>query len=143
MEPFIFNGFRFLLGALTLVPVIIFSKKNRVQYKTDLKRTLAIGSAASLFLFFGANFQQLGLVYKTAGKAGFVTGLYVIIVPLLGIIWGNRAPMLTWLGAIFAVVGLYFLSESQGFKLDLGDSYVLVGSLFWAMHVQFLARFSP
>ena len=82
-------------------------------------------------------------MYKTAGKAGFVTGLYVIIVPLLGIIWGNRAPMLTWLGAIFAVVGLYFLSESQGFKLDLGDSYVLVGSLFWAMHVQFLARFSP
>lgn len=65
-----------------------------------------MGCVAGLFLFFGATFQQLGLVYTTAGKAGFVTGLYVIIGPLLGMIWGDRAPAQTWLGAVFAVIGL-------------------------------------
>ena len=85
----------------------------------------------------------MGLVYSTAGKAGFVTGLYVIIVPLLGLIWGDRAPVQTWLGAAFAVVGLYFLSATQGLKLAPGDSYVLLGAFFWAGHVQFIARFSP
>ena len=63
---------------------------------------------------FGATFQELGLVYTNAGKAGFVTGLYVIIVPLLGMIWGDRAPAQTWLGALFAVIGLYLLSATQG-----------------------------
>ena len=143
LGPYIFNGFRFLVGALTLVPIIVIRKNRNPGNKADFKRTLLIGSAAGLFLFFGATFQQLGLVYTTAGKAGFVTGLYVIIVPLLGMLWGDRAPVQTWLGAVFAVVGLYFLSATQGLKLDQGDSYVLLGALFWAGHVQFIARFSP
>ncbi len=143
LGPYIFNGFRFLVGALTLVPIIIIRKKRNPADKDDLKKTLIIGSAAGLFLFFGATFQQLGLVYTTAGKAGFVTGLYVIIVPLLGMIWGDRAPIQTWLGAVFAVIGLYFLSATQGLRLASGDSYVLLGAFFWAGHVQFIARFSP
>lgn len=143
LGPYIFNGFRFLVGALTLVPIIIIRRKRNPGVNADFKKTLLIGSAAGLFLFFGATFQQFGLVYTTAGKAGFVTGLYVIIVPLLGMIWGDRAPVQTWLGAVFAVVGLYFLSATQGLKLDPGDSYVLLGAFFWAGHVQFIARFSP
>jgi drug/metabolite transporter (DMT)-like permease len=83
------------------------------------------------------------LVYTTAGKTGFVTGLYVIIVPLLGVSWGNRAPVQTWLGAVFAVIGLYFLSATQGLRLAPGDSYVLLGTFFWAGQVQFISRFSP
>jgi drug/metabolite transporter (DMT)-like permease len=142
LGPYIFNGFRFLVGALTLVPVIIVRKERGLGDKADLKKTLIIGSAAGLFLFFGATFQQLGLVHTTAGKAGFVTGLYVIIVPLLGMIWGDRAPVQTWLGAGLAVIGLYFLSATQGLKLAPGDSYVLLGAFFWAGHVQFIARFS-
>ena len=130
LGPFIFNGFRFLVGALTLVPVIIIRKKRNPGDKADLKKTLIIGSAAGLFLFFGATFQQLGLVHTTAGKAGFVTGLYVIIVPLMGWIWGDRAPVQTWLGAVLAVIGLYFLSATEGLKLALGDSYVLLGVFF-------------
>ena len=143
LGPYIFNGFRFLVGALTLVPIIIIRKKRDPGDKVDLKKTLIIGSAAGLFLFFGATFQQIGLVYTTAGKAGFVTGLYVIIVPLLGMLWGDRAPVQTWLGAVFAVIGLYFLSATQELRLAPGDSYVLLGALFWAGHVQFIARFSP
>ncbi len=143
LGPYIFNGFRFLLGALTLLPIIIIRNKKKPIAVLGFKKTLIVGCVAGLFLFFGATFQQFGLVYTTAGKAGFVTGLYVILVPLLGMIWGDRAPAQTWLGAVFALIGLYLLSATQGFKLAQGDGYVLLGALFWAGHVQFIARFSP
>jgi len=124
------------------LPIIIFRNKKYPIADPDYKKTLIVGCVAGLFLFFGATFQQLGLVYTTAGKAGFVTGLYVIIVPLLGMIWGDRAPAQTWLGAVFAVIGLYLLSATQGLKLAQGDGYVLLGAFFWAGYVQFIARFS-
>ena len=143
LDPYIFNGFRFLIGALTLAPVILLRKKKNQAGNTDLRKTLIIGFVAGLFLFFGATFQQLGLVSTSAGKAGFITGLYVIIVPILGIFWRDRAPLNTWIGAAFAVSGLYFLSVTQGFNFAPGDGYVLLGAFFWALHVQFIARFSP
>ncbi|MCD6425248.1 MAG: DMT family transporter [Anaerolineales bacterium] len=143
MGPYIFNGFRFLIGALTLVPVILVRKKSVVVEKGDSKKILLIGAVAGLFLFFGATFQQLGLVFTTAGKAGFITGLYVVIVPLLGMLWGDRGSLYSWLGAMIAVVGLYFLSASRGLVFAPGDGFVLIGACFWALHVQFIARFSP
>ncbi len=143
MGPYLFNGFRFMIGAITLVPIIIVRNKKVTNQKGDLKTTLFLGAAAGLILFFGATFQQLGLIYTTAGKAGFITGLYVIIVPLLGLLWGDRAPLITWLGAILAVLGLYFLSTTRGLKFAPGDGFVLIGAFFWALHVQFIARFSP
>ena len=143
MGPYIFNGFRFLIGALTLVPVILFRKKSLVVQKGDLKKTFLVGAVAGLFLFFGATFQQLGLVFTTAGKAGFITGLYVVIVPLLGMFRGDRGSLYTWLGAILAVAGLYLLSASRGLVFAPGDGFVLIGACFWALHVQFIARFSP
>lgn len=142
LGPFTFNGLRFALGAITLLP-IFFLKRGRAQAnEVSLKSTVLIGGIAGLFLFFGATFQQLGLVYTTAGKAGFVTGLYVIIVPLMGMIWGDRAPLQSWAGALLAVIGLYFLSGKAQFTMALGDAYVLVGAFFWAGHVQFIAHFS-
>ncbi|MCK5794935.1 MAG: DMT family transporter [Anaerolineales bacterium] len=143
MGPYIFNGFRFLIGALTLVPVILVRKKPVVVEKGDSKKILLIGAVAGLLLFFGATFQQLGLVFTTAGKAGFITGLYVVIVPLLGMLWGDRGSLYSWLGAMIAVVGLYFLSASRGLVFAPGDGFVLIGACFWALHVQFIARFSP
>lgn len=142
MGPFVFNGFRFAIGALSLLPVLAWrGDKSRVA-GAQLDTTLWVGGIAGAFLFFGATFQQLGLVYTTAGKAGFVTGLYVIIVPLLGMLWGDRAPLQSWLGAVLAVTGLYFLSVKEDFSLALGDAYVLAGAFFWAGHVQFIAHFS-
>ncbi|MFV1949650.1 MAG: DMT family transporter [Anaerolineales bacterium] len=141
--PFMFNGFRFLIGGLTLLPVIFLRRKRVDESPASTKQILLIGCAAGLLLFFGATFQQLGLVYTTAGKAGFITGLYVIIVPLLGIIWGDKAPISTWLGAVLAVIGLYLLSATKGLNIASGDGMVLIGAFFWAFHVQFIARFSP
>ncbi len=98
--PYLFNGFRFLVGAITLAPVVFLRSRQSVSPGTPWKKTVLIGLAAGLFLFFGATFQQLGLVHTSAGKAGFITGLYVVIVPLLGMLWGDRAGIYTWLGGI-------------------------------------------
>ena len=142
MGPYIFNGFRFFIGALTLAPIILIRKQTGASQKGNLNRTLLVGAVAGLFLFFGATFQQLGLVYTTAGKAGFITGLYVVIVPLLGMVWGDRGSLFTWLGAMLAVIGLYILSASRGVVFAPGDGFVLIGACFWALHVQFIARYS-
>ena len=143
LGPFLFNGFRFSLGALTLAPVLLLRKRQARTVPVAWQKTIPVGVTAGLFLFFGATFQQLGLVYTTAGKAGFITGLYVIIVPILGMFWGDRAPLGTWVGALLAVGGLYFLSVSPGFQIAPGDGYELLGAFFWAGHVQWIAKYSP
>ena len=142
LGPFMFNGLRFAVGAAALIPLLIWRGPAARPAESNRKGTLLIGGAAGLFLFCGATFQQLGLMTTTAGKAGFVTGLYVIIVPLLGMIWGDRAPLQSWMGAFLAVIGLYFLSVRRDFSLAVGDGYVLLGAFFWAGHVQFIAHFS-
>ena len=141
--PYLFNGYRFLLGAIALLPVMIFRSSQKGTSKAGWGKTITLGMAAGLFLFFGATFQQLGLIYTTAGKAGFITGLYVVIVPLMGMLWGDRTSLNTWLGAILAVVGLYFLSITAGLTFSPGDNLVLLGAVFWAGHVQFIAKYSP
>lgn len=143
LGPYLFNGFRFLIGALTLVPVMFYRQRREPAAGVDWRQTIPIGIVAGCFLFGGATFQQLGLVYTTAGKAGFITGLYVIIVPLMGMIWGDKAALNTWLGAVMAVVGLYFLSVTPGLRFAPGDGFVLLGAVFWACHVQLLAKYSP
>jgi drug/metabolite transporter (DMT)-like permease len=83
------------------------------------------------------------LVYTTAGKAGFITGLYVIIVPLLGLFWRQQPKIGTWLGAFLAAIGLYFLSVTEEFTIELGDLLVLIGAFFWAAHVLIIGWLSP
>jgi drug/metabolite transporter (DMT)-like permease len=108
-----------------------------------LKTILWGGSALGLALFSGASLQQIGLVYTTAGKAGFITGLYVIIVPLLGLFWRQQPKVGTWIGAVLAAVGLYFLSVTEEFTIELGDLLVLIGAFFWAAHVLIIGWLSP
>lgn len=111
VRPFTFNATRFLLGGLSLIPIMSFSQRRqpeRGQEQVGVRTVLlgVGGGLAGLVLFLGASLQQIGVVYTTAGKAGFITGLYVIIVPLLGLLWGERVGFGTWLGAISATVGL-------------------------------------
>jgi drug/metabolite transporter (DMT)-like permease len=91
-----------------------------------------------LALFGGASFQQMGLVYTTAGKAGFITSLYVVLVPLMGIFLGHRHGPSLWIGVVLAVAGLYLLSVTESFTIDRGDLLVLISALFWAIHVQLI-----
>ena len=99
--PFTFNGIRFFLGALVLVPFIYSNRKNLPEEPTGSgqirnKRLLLYGGLAGMAIFAGASLQQVGLVYTTAGKAGFITGLYVVIVPIMGLLWGQRTNAGTW-----------------------------------------------
>jgi drug/metabolite transporter (DMT)-like permease len=140
--PFTFNGIRFAIGSLSLLPLVAIAREqrtatNRIMPPPGVKTILFGGAALGLALFSGASLQQIGLVYTTAGKAGFITGLYVIIVPLLGLFWRQQ------IGAILAAIGLYFLSVTEEFAIELGDLLVLIGAFFWAAHVLIIGWLSP
>jgi drug/metabolite transporter (DMT)-like permease len=147
---FTFNGIRFALGLFILLPFAIRRPGNLTPgttpgspQRTTRSQAFWGGGLAGLVLFTAAALQQLGMVYTTAGKAGFITGLYVIIVPVLGLFLGFRPGRGGWLGACLAVVGLYLLSVTSGFSLAPGDLLVLVGAFFWAAHVLILGWLSP
>jgi len=146
--PFTFNGVRFALGSLSLVPLLLFAPRREHPSRRWLPPTrpgiLAWGGGlAGLCLFAGASLQQVGLVYTTAGNAGFITGLYVVLVPILGLLVRQRTHPGAWLGAGLAAVGLYFLSVTEDFRIARGDFLVLVGAVFWAAHVLIIGWLSP
>lgn len=134
--PFTYNGVRFLLGALSLLPLLWFGRRSIGAVGAGGWRpTVGGGLLAGLILFAGASLQQIGIVHTTAGKAGFITGLYVVIVPTLGLLWGQRTPWSTWGGAALAVTGLHLLTLTDDLTLTKGDGLVLIGAFFWAGHV--------
>jgi drug/metabolite transporter (DMT)-like permease len=146
--PFTFNGVRFALGSLSLLPLLLISRKQvsvgrNIAPRASAKTLIFGGTLAGVALFTGASLQQVGLVYTTAGKAGFITGLYVVIVPILGLFWGQRPGYGTWTGAFLAAVGLYFLSVTEEFTISFGDLLELAGAFFWAGHVLIIGWLSP
>lgn len=145
--PFTFNAIRFAMGALVLVPFLyFFNGKNKDANSTSLKQNVGLvkgGLVAGIILFLGSSFQQYGLVYTTAGNAGFITSLYVILTPILGLIWGQKPGIKVWTGAVIATLGLYFLSVSQSFNISSGDLLVLTSAFFYAFHVLIIAWLSP
>ena len=146
--PFVFNGIRFALGAFALVPLLFWKPKGEQLSapgsQTKMGNLLLWGGvAAGIFLFMGASFQQTGLVNTSAGNAGFITGLYVVIVPIMGLLIRQRTNAGTWVGAILAAVGLYLLSVKGNFTMGWGDLLVLGGAFFWAAHVILIGWLSP
>ncbi|MFC5528233.1 DMT family transporter [Cohnella yongneupensis] len=146
--PFTFNAVRFALGALSLVPLIlVLDRRSGLRWgsqeaKSSWSRASASGLLAGLILFCGASLQQIGLVHTTAGKAAFVTGLYIVIVPFLGLFLKQRLNLNSGLGAIVAVIGLYLLCIKNDFTLGEGDIYELVGAFFWSAHILLIDRLS-
>jgi len=141
--PFTFNAVRFFLGSLSLVPfVFIFRNKaeQRLSFYLSGKKLLiplVIGST----LFIASSLQQIGIQFTTAGKAGFITGLYVIVVPIMGIFLHHKTSIGTWVGASAAVVGMYMLSIHGSVGFALGDFLVFIGAFFWAIHVLLVDKF--
>lgn len=143
MGPFTFNAIRFCLGAAALLPLLVWQRKRGVDRPQVPWRKLALPVALTgLALFAGSTLQQIGLIGTTAGKAGFITGLYVILVPLTALIWGKRTHPAHWIGALLAVVGLYLLSVRSGFPVSPYDLVVLVGAFVWAGHVHLIDRYA-
>jgi len=148
LGPFTFNAARFTLGSLSLLPLVFISKGQRpplknIQPRSDIKLLIFGSFSAGFMLFMGMSLQQVGLVYTTAGKAGFITSLYVVIVPILALFWKQSTNPGTWIGAALAALGLYFLSVTQKFTIEFGDLLVFFCAFFWAGQVLIISWLSP
>lgn len=148
LGPFTFNAARFMLGSLSLLPLVFISRGQRppsqnIQPHPDKKLVIFGGFSAGFMLFMGMSLQQIGLVYTTAGKAGFITSLYVVIVPILALFWKQSTNTGTWIGATLAVIGLYFLSVTDKFTIEFGDLLVFFCAFFWAGQVLIISWLSP
>ena len=135
--PFTFNGIRFALGSLVLLPMIPSFRGlgTTAVHSTPRVRFWCLLGLAGFTLFLSANLQQFGLVHTTAGKAGFITGLYVVIVPIIGLFRRHRVGAFVWIGAGLGAAGLYLLSVTAAFSIAPGDSLVLASAFGWAVHV--------
>lgn len=143
--PFTFNGVRFALGSLSLVPLILYYKNDAHKEdnkKNNLKSVFRAGVIAGLVIFLGASLQQMGMINTSAGKAAFITGLYIVIVPILGIFLKQYIDISTWAGALIAAIGLYFLCVTDQLSISYYDLLELVGAFFWAIHILLIDHFS-
>lgn len=140
MGPFTFNAVRFALGASCLLLLLPLLKSHKGKLGT---RGWLSAIRMGVFLFLGAITQQIGLVSTTAGKAAFITGLYIVLVPLLLSFFGQRLPRLIWPAVALGASGLYLLSmQSSEIKPELGDLWVLASALFFALHILVVGRAS-
>ena len=133
---FTFNGVRFMLGTISLIPVILLFEREKLD-KNKIKSILVPGVIAGTVLFIASTLQQYGVeITGSAGKAGFLTGLYTVLVPLIRFVMGKKTSVFTLFGAVFAVVGLFFLCMTGNeFTFGIGDIVLIIGAFFWAGHI--------
>lgn len=155
--PFTLNGIRCFIGALTLLPVIIimdYQKKKRpisedemetmeIDRGVEKKNLIQGGMLCGIIFFLASSLQQIGMVYTTAGKAGFITALYIVLVPLLGIFLKHKVGPVLWFCVALAAVGLYLLCIKEDFSIGRGDLLVLSSALGFALHILAIDHFSP
>lgn len=143
LGAFWFNCVRYFIGVLSLVPVIlIFEREPHDAAK--LRRTVGSGALCGVILFAATTLQQLGMqATQSAGKTGFITGLYMVFVPFCGVFMHRRIRAEAWIGALVAVVGLYFVSFQSGdTAFQVGDLITLCGALFWTAHIVAIDKFA-
>lgn len=141
--PFLYSGLRFTLGSLCLLPLVLRGNRQNTHSEPFLtKGLLGGGGLMGLALALGINLQQVGLLFTSVTNAGFITGLYVIVVPLLGLVIGHKTGMGTWLGALLAVVGMFLLSVGENFQVASGDWLQLIGAFVWGAHVVLVGVFA-
>ena len=155
LGPFTFNSIRCLMGGIVLIPELLLFKRNGRKKSQEQVAEVAgagIGSRKDLIvggiccglaLAAGSSLQQIGLVYTTAGKAGFITALYIVIVPVMGILLGKRVGLKVWIGVVLAATGMYFLCITEGFSIAKGDFFVFLCAAAFSVHILVIDYFAP
>lgn len=155
MGPFTFNAVRLILAVAVLLPTIrfldkLFEKRNGHKPPTmktmlkDQKRRLIVGGVVcGAVLSGGMAFQQYGMVYSSPGKAGFITALYIVLVPVAGIFFRQKARLAVWIAVGLCLIGLYFLTVTEALTIGIGDVLLLLCALFFTAHILVIAHFSP
>lgn len=160
--PFTFNCVRSIIGGLVLIPCIFLLnylevKRKRGKEKSyaedekkitrvtkESRRNLIFGGiCCGVVLFLASCGQQIGIQYTTVGKAGFITALYIVMVPLLGIFLKKKTTVKMWSAVAISLVGFYFLSIKEGFELEVADIYLLVSSFLFSIHIMVIDYFAP
>ncbi|MDR3303797.1 MAG: DMT family transporter, partial [Treponema sp.] len=140
--PFTYNGIRFMLGSLSLVPLMLVRRGRGVASEAASRATLSVKTAliasfcAGLCLFIAVSLQQFGIMYTTTGNSGFITGLYVVLTPIFGIFLGRKTGIPTWIGAALTVGGIFCISVAGHIGVvNRGDALTALSAVFWAFHV--------
>ena len=144
--PYTFNVMRSFLGSLVLLPVIFFLDKKKSEEekeRADKKVLIKGGICCGIILTISTTFQQIGLLHTTAGKAGFITALYILIVPILGIFLGKKAGIKVWISVVLALGGMYLLCVTSEFTIAFGDLMVLACAFVFSLHILAVDHFSP
>ena len=136
--PITFVFCRFVIAAIAIVPIwYLMEKPQKVLEITPVdKKAVVLG----VMMAVGMLLQQAGLLHTTVGRAGFLTGVYIVFVPLIGLLLGNRTELSTWIGILLALIGLYFLAQIDSDEFLYGDLLILVSSVVWALHVIYTGR---
>ncbi len=142
VPEFVFNGARFLLGAVSLIPVILIFERVKIDPQ-KMKTTFFAGVAAGIILCIASALQQFGInITGSAAKSGFITGLYMVLVPIAGVFLKKKTTLNVWIGALVALGGLYILSFPNGpTVIGTGDIVLLIGAFFWAAHIMIIDAF--
>lgn len=153
---FTFNCVRNLIGGLVLIPCIFLlnringaqkgketGRKSEAEKKQERKTLISGGVCCGVLLCLASNLQQMGIQYTTVGKAGFITTLYIVIVPVLGLFLGKRCGLKVWVSVLAAVAGFYLLSVKDGFRLEKADTCLLLSALLFSFHILTIDYFSP
>lgn len=142
--PFTFQAVRSLLGGLALLPVIaLLGGKAPAEPSPGTRKDLwTAGLVCGLCLFVASSLQQMGLLYTSAGKSGFITALYVVLVPCAGLLLGKHAPLTVWAGALLAATALYLLCVKDGFSVGRGELLTLGCALCFTCHIMVIDHFS-
>jgi len=143
MHPFAINAIKSLLGAVVLYPVIKYFNRNLPKPDTAEKKATVMGSViCGSTVLLGSIFQQMGLATTTAGKAGFLTSMYVVIVPVLGLFMGKKVNLTGWVSVGLAAVGLYLLCMTDSFSLAIGDTYIMICAVIYAVQIIAISHYS-
>ncbi|MBP5653623.1 MAG: DMT family transporter [Lachnospiraceae bacterium] len=140
LGPFSFNAIRFLLGGIVMLPFVALRQRSLKKSESGpapglSKRVILTGVICGLLLTMANSIQQIGLLYTSPGKAGFITALYVIIVPVIGLFFGSRHTLRLWISVAIAVVGMYLLCVSDSFTIEKGDILIIICAFIFAVHI--------